>query len=127
MLFLDRIFNRQSNAEMLKDILASTGNRETLLGVKNVLPPTEDQITRDAGRVLQYSRSQDYAVFAQEAWAEILMSLDKISSSKASDREIDFYRGRFVAFCDVLRISHRARSVVEESKNKEAVKANGHR
>ena len=103
-----------SPKDTLSEILSDKSNRETLLGVLNAAPPTKEQIERDAARVVNYSNTTDYSIFAKEAWSEVLKSIDKLMSDKLSQNDVDFYRGQLSATINLLRISYLARNAKEK-------------
>lgn len=110
---LTRLLGR-SNKETIADILAIPDNRETLLGVRRVAPPSPEQIIGDINRVVNYARTEDYSIWAKEAWSDAIECLDKIMDPKTPPEEIDFYRGGFAKCVEMLRISYRALKAKEE-------------
>lgn len=103
-----------SRKETLGDVLSSDENREGLLGVLEQLAPTREKVERDSIRAIQYSHSKDYAIFAKEAWAQVIENLDKLTSDKLTERQVDFYRGKLSSTLDLLRISYLARNAKEQ-------------
>lgn len=109
-----------SKGKTLAEILSSDKNREYLLGVLNSVPPTKDEVERDIEKVRKYSDSQDYEVWAKEAWAKVIDCVDKLMDDELKEREVDFFRGKLAATMDLLRVSYMAREnqkrIIEEKK-----------
>lgn len=95
--------------ETLADLLKNSSQREEFLGVAKLTPPSTEQILQDINHVLAYSQTQDYRVWAQEAWSKALIHLDKLLDPQASQETISFHRGALSASLDLLRMSHIAR------------------
>lgn len=111
------LLSAKSSRETLADILALPDNRETILGVRRVVPPAPEQIIGDINRVVNYARSEDYEIWAKEAWSGALDCLDKIIDSRSTDAEVNFYRGGLAKTIDLLRISYKALKAKEEVAN----------
>lgn len=108
-------------AEMLRD---DTGRRKFLGMDPATLPPTPDQQLQDARSVVNYARSQDYKVWAQDAWAKVVRYVDFLASATTvegngykrpiTQNEIDFARGALKATLDLLATSYTAEIAVKE-------------
>lgn len=112
---IKQMFGIDNTAAMLARFLAESPNREELLGMKPVALPTPDGIKRDAAKLVKYSNSSDYKVFADEAWGRIVGHLDKILDDRSSDEMRRYYCGAVKATLDLLRVSYVARNIVEQS------------
>lgn len=106
-----------SNRETLREILESPMNRETLLGVQRIQPPKPEKIKGDLDKVISYSRTTDYEIFASEIWHEVQECIDKITDKSITSSQVDFYRGALSQTLKILRISFKARNIVQESKS----------
>ena len=117
------LWGRESNKELLGDILLRWQNRENLLGVQRIDSVSPEQIRSDIDKLINYSNSTDYIVYAQKIWADVLDSMDRLAKSDTKGEAIDFYRGRMSAALDHLRISYQARSMKEQmAKDKEQIR-----
>ena len=94
---------------VLAELLTKKPMQEDLLGVSNIPNPTEQDISSDASRILQYSYSEDYKTFAKEAWARVLTEMDVVLSPKSNSDQIHTARGAIRATLDLLRLSYQAR------------------
>lgn len=115
MKFLDHVkslFVRPSFT-LLSDILSNEMNREELLGMRDIVPPTDDQILKDANHIISYSSKTDFAVWSREAWAKVLGHLDMLQSPRATQEEVNFHRAALAASLNLLRIAYQARKVKE--------------
>lgn len=99
----------------LSDILKDPFHREGFLGIRRDLIPTPERIIRDNDKVINYARSEDYAVWANEAWMYVLECIDKLCDSKLEPQEVDFYRGGLSKTIDNLRISYKALQAKEQA------------
>lgn len=109
-------FWARSNKPTLSDILSSGDNREFLLGVIRQAPPTEEQMKRDTARVIQYSQTEDYAVWAKNAWARVTEHIDHLMDAKTSSDQAAFHRGALAATVTLLRESYKARFAKQAEK-----------
>lgn len=100
-------------SKQLADILGQLGNREDLLGVKQPLIPTPDDIRKDAAKLYRYSQSGDYKRFADEVWSRVISDLDTIMDSKATQEQVSYCRGAVKRSLDILRLSYQARQVMD--------------
>lgn len=106
-------FRRKSkHVEQLRDLLGNQNNLETFLGVKAMAMPTQEAQKADAARLVNYSKSTDYKIFADEVYARVLSHLDVMMDEKASKERVDFHRGAAKEALDLLRLSFQARSVL---------------
>lgn len=104
----------QSDYSMLSDILASVDNREFFLDVKRSIPLKPDTIRSDAAKVLNYANSQDYAIWSQEAWSEVIVLVHKLKSDDLSGAQADYYRGALASAMKLLEISYKAHRLLQE-------------
>lgn len=114
--FLAR-FNRK-NAGLLTELIKDASLRETLLGVQRMRPLTDEKTLRDASRVINFSRSEDYSVFAEELWGTAVFYVKCLTDINLKPEEVGFYRGCLSATLDDLRISYKAFQYMESLKNK---------
>jgi hypothetical protein len=106
---------------VLAELLNRKNNREDLLGVSPVGMPQPNDILRDSARILQYSLSDDYKTFANEAWARVITELDKIIDPRTSVDQIQNARGALRATLDLLRLSYQARFTKEKLESERSV------
>lgn len=116
-------FKPKDTISDLAKLLAYTSNKEEFLGVKAMDLPDPAKIQSDAAKLAKYSHSSDYTIFAREAWARVLNSLDIILDDKTTDDKVKFHRGVVKATLDLLRLSHQARSVQEMIEKEAAERA----
>lgn len=62
----------------------------------------------------RYSSGADYKRFADETWARIVTSLDKILEERSSNEVRQFHCGSVKAMLDLLRLSYQARMLMDE-------------
>lgn len=98
----------------ISQILAEPRNREEFLGVKEMELPTPKDIRDNAAKIATYSNSADYKRFADETWARIVTSLDKILDERSSNEVRQHNCGQVKAMLDLLRLSYQARMLVDE-------------
>lgn len=108
------LFRKDNRAELLANILAKENNREELLGIKEALVPTPEGIRIDATKIKAYTDSDGYKRFADNAWSQIVFSLDKILDPKTSRDQRDFYCGEVNATLNLLRLSYQALEVIKQ-------------
>lgn len=106
--------NTKHEAETVASILAEVGNREELLGMKDLIKPTPEGVRIDAAKIRKYTDSDGYKKFAEEAWGQVIQGLDKILDSRTSRDQRDFYCGEVNATLNLLRLSYKAKAVIEE-------------
>lgn len=104
--------NEQSY-KLLTDLLSSPDGRESVLGVQRSSRPTQEQIMSDVSRMVQHTRTEDYKVWAQRVWAEILAFQDKILDPRTTPDNLQFYRGAYAASLKLLRLSYEAVGIQE--------------
>jgi hypothetical protein len=105
--------------EQLKDLLGNQSNVESFLGVKDPVIPDQERIRVDAAKIVHYSRSGDYKIFADEIWSRVLSHLDVMMDEKASKERVDYHRGAIKEALDLLRLSYQARSLVKAESERE--------
>lgn len=98
-----------NNKKTLGDILAVPDNRDILLGIKRIIPPSNEKILADIDHAIRYSTTEDYEIWSKEVWSNVLINLDKLLVDDISPQEIDFHRGSIHQALEILRISHKAR------------------
>lgn len=118
---LKQYFRPAAQGMTLADILSTEASKEELLGMKAPLSPTTEQIIQDANRLINYSHSADYRVWAKEAWSKVLSHIDAVQSSKSTTDEVNFHRGALKATLDLLRVSYQARAVRDSLEAQENV------
>ncbi len=106
-------------SEDLAQLLADARNVESFLGVKELQMPTPADIKNDAARMVNYSKSTDYKMFADEVWSHILDHLDVMMDEKASKERVDYHRGACKEALDLLRLSFQARSLLKAETDRE--------
>lgn len=119
MRILSTLFRRKRPSDDLAKLLADSRNVESLLGVREVVMPSQDDMHRDASRLVGYSRSEDYKIFADEAWSRVLTHLDVMMDKKASKEHVDYHRGACKEALDLLRLSYQARAVLKAEAERE--------
>lgn len=110
---------RKRPSDDLAALLADSRNVETLLGVKAIAMPTPETVKSDAGKLVSYSKSTDYKIFADEAWSRILSHLDVMMDEKASKERVDYHRGACKEALDLLRLSFQARELLRSDVERE--------
>lgn len=105
---LTKLLETTSPNDTLAKILADPFQREGFLGVRRDPLPDGERIVRDNERVIRHARTEEYAIWANEAWAEAMKCVDKLIDSELPAAEVDFYRGNLAARIDDLRISYKA-------------------
>lgn len=108
------LFKKSKSDSLLADILAEVSNREEVLGMKMPVIPTPEGIKIDATKIRKYTDSDGYKKFAEEAWAQVISDLDKILDVKTTKDQRDYYCGSVNATLNLLRLSHKAKLVLEE-------------
>jgi hypothetical protein len=98
----------------LAELLTKERNQEDFLGVSPTAMPQANEMLSDAANLLKYSYSDDYKVFAKEAWARVLLELDKVLDPKTPVDQIQNSRGALRATLDLLRLSYQARFTKEQ-------------
>ena len=114
---LKAFFTPKSDHLNLADLLSSVPMQEDLLGVKPVVMPTTEKIKTDTNRLIAYSHSEDYQMFAKELWARVLASLDVIQDEKATAEKIQYHRAVLKTNLDALRVSYQAREMLKLQHN----------
>lgn len=99
----------------LEDLLRDSHLREILLGVERKPPVSDEKTETDANRILNYARSEDYKVYAQELWRAVVFYIKILTDSDAKD--VDFYRGCLSATLDDLKISYKAFQFLESQRS----------
>jgi hypothetical protein len=99
----------------LNEILSDPFHREGFLGVRNDPMPTPEKMIGDNNKVINYARTEDYAVFANELWAKVLNCIDELIKPEQEPSKSDFYRGALAANIENLRISYKAILLKKES------------
>jgi hypothetical protein len=102
-----------SYTDDLAKFLAQPRNAEEFLGVLPVELPTPAKIQADAAKMVKYSHSTDYAIFAKECWARVLAHHDAILDEKTPADRLSYHRGALKATLDLLRLSYQARQTLE--------------
>ncbi len=106
----------------LADVLSDPFHREGFLGVRNDAMPSGDKMISDNNRVINYAKSEDYAIFANEIWAKVLNCIDELIKPDIDPTKTDFYRGSLATNIENLRISYKAillkKESIEHSKNR---------
>lgn len=110
---LNKLFGSQYQKD-LKQILTSLSNREEMLGMKTPIIPTPEGIRVDSTKILQYTESTGYKKFTEEAWAQIIHGFDKILDERATNEVRQYYCGMVRGTLDLLRMSHKAKYVIEQ-------------
>lgn len=100
-------FFAKPEPSVLGEILSYGANREDLLGMAAPVIPTETQIHNDASRIVSYTKSVEYSVWAKEAWSEALSHMDALQNPKATMEEVNFHRGALRSTLNLLRISYK--------------------
>lgn len=108
---------RRSAKYSLASILAEPDNREILLGVKRSVPPSPEKMNEDVGRIIRYSTTEDYSIWAKEAWTTAISCIDQLVNDELDQTKVDFYRGSLATTLDLLRFSYKARFLKEDAVN----------
>lgn len=109
---------KKKDKDFLGDLLTNGTLRESLLGVGRVRPMSDDKTKSDAARILNFARSEDYSVYAEELWKTTTFYIKELANVNLKPEEIDFYRGCLSATLDDLKISYRAFRFLESERNK---------
>lgn len=83
--------------------------------------PSMEQSKRDAGRMVRYAQTEEYAVFAKEAWKEALSCMDMLTRNNLTSEQVHYYRGSLASICDLLRVSYEARKSLENEETNKTV------
>ncbi len=105
------LFRRKE--DVLARLIKDARLRESFLGVDRTRPETDGKKRMDANRILNYSRSEDYGVYAEEMWREVLSCVKKLTDPGKDTDEMNYYRGRLAATLDALQISYGAFQFLE--------------
>lgn len=108
-------------SDELARLLQYPRNQEEFLGVSATELPDPDKIINDSSKLVAYSQTTDYKVFAKEAWARVLSSLDVMLDDRTSVDRLHYHRGAIRATLDLLRLSYQARSVRDQLEQEKAV------
>ncbi len=108
--------NSWGRSKTLSEILKGEGNQAMLLGAQRIVVDREKESERDAVRVLAYSKSADYAVWAGEVWRSACSCISILTKNNLPDNEAAFYRGMLAQALDDLKISYEAREGIEKRK-----------
>jgi len=111
---LNSLLGKSTQAKLLAQILGEVSNREELLGMKPPIIPTPEGIKIDAAKILKYTDSDGYKKFAEEAWSQVIQGLDRILDSRTTKDQRDFYCGEVNSTLNLLRLSYKAKCVIEE-------------
>lgn len=107
---LTRLFTTRkpepSNFEMLRDLLGSPQVRESVLGVQKASRPTPEELASDVHKAYAHTNSEQYKVWAQRVWAELLPQLDKVLDPRTPVDQLQFYRGAIASSLKLLRVSY---------------------
>lgn len=110
---ISRLFSDKSE---LSEILEREANREVILGMRQIYSSNEKVVEQNATKVVRHSSSEEYGAWVKEIWASVNSCIDVLTRNNLPQHEADFYRGMLAANLDALRISYRARSLVEQNK-----------
>lgn len=94
--------------EDLASLLSSALAREDFLGMKQLRPPSTKQQLNDVNHVINYAKTDDYQVWAQEAWSQVLNCVDKLTTSTLTNTEVNYYRGALAQTIKLLQVSYQA-------------------
>jgi hypothetical protein len=115
-MFWNRKGKNSESYRLLTDILSSPNGRESMLGVQRASRPTQEQLMADVSRMVQHTRTEDYKVWAQRVWVEVLAFQDKILDPRTTPDNLQFYRGAYAASLKLLRLSYEAVGIQERLK-----------
>jgi hypothetical protein len=99
--------------KVLAELLSKSRNQEDFLGVGKTYMPTPEQLMSDSAKYLQYVKSDDYAVFAKEAWSRVIVELTTVFDPNATTDQVHNARGAVRAIIDLLGLSYKVRSNME--------------
>ncbi len=97
-----------------KNILSHKSAQEDLLGFKDFVPPTDQQILDDANKLVHFTRGAEYAKWAEEVWAQIITHLDALCDDNLTDAQLHLHRGQLKASLNLLRIAAKAQAAKKE-------------
>ncbi len=106
----------------LKELLQERSLRESLLGVDRKKPVIDEVTKSDAARIVNYSKSDDYAIYVQELWETVCQLIKTLSDENLKSEDANFYRGMLASTLDCLRISYKAKAYMESLIEKPVVK-----
>jgi hypothetical protein len=95
---------------ILAELLSKSRNQEDFLGVSKTYMPTPEQLLSDSAKYLQYTQSDDYMVFAKEAWSRVIVELETVFNPNATTDQVHNARGAVRAILDLLGLSYKVRS-----------------
>jgi hypothetical protein len=104
---------RKRASDELAKLLGDSRNVEMFLGVKDPIIPTQEDIRRDAAKLVRYSTTADYKVFADEVFSRVLAHLDVMMDERATKERVDYHRGAAKEALDLLRLSYQAKSSMQ--------------
>ena len=93
---------------MFNELFSVEGFRKALLGVAGKNRPTAPELARDAALVTRFANSQEYQIWAEEAWATVATQLQLALSAK-SDREANIALGAVRGAMELLSTAYKAR------------------
>lgn len=114
-------FKKDTLSKLLKD----RSLREQFLSVDRPRSLSEDKQESDASKLINYSRSEDYKVYAEELWQTVIMYVKDLTKEDLKTEEMHFIRGCLSATLDDLRISYKAFQYLESLREKPPVLNNG--
>jgi hypothetical protein len=109
---LKRLF-RNPQHDFLVEMLSKPKAREDLLGTRTVIPPTDQEMRRDSAKVVNYANSDEYQVWAEEAWFQATELIQKILDAR-SHQERDQHCGALSQTLELLRVSAKAKKFLEQ-------------
>ncbi len=126
MKLLTRFWAKFRRPSSLADLLKDKSLRESLLGVDRINAWLGDKAESDAAKILNYSRSEDYKVYAEELWRTVITYVKDLTKEDLKTDEVHFLRGCLSATLDDLRISYKAFQYLEGLREKPPI-LNGRR
>ncbi len=107
---------RGGNKKFINELLKDQSMREMLIGVDRKPPRNDAKTEQNAARVLNYSKSEDYQIFAKELWDTAISYVNVLTDDNLKTEDVNFYRGCLAATLDDLRISYRAFEFLESQR-----------
>jgi hypothetical protein len=98
---------------LLRNLLADPDVAAQLLGTRESRLKSDEDLTSEAAKVLRYSNSSDYKVFAGKSWERLLLHMDAILNANSSQDRVSYHRGAINEVLYLLRLSHEAREVLD--------------
>lgn len=107
----------QGPSKLLKEVFSNSQARNIFLGEEKLVSLDPASIRRDASRIVKFAETEDYKAFAQEAWLDVIDSINSLVKPNLPEREVDFHRGALAQTIHLLKVSAKAHYKLQEFKD----------